>query len=60
VARNESHVSVGGLSPILCKTQNWKKIVGRKNNTCEESIQGVHAEKPNHIRVRVFVGDFNG
>jgi hypothetical protein len=26
----------------------------------EESMQGMHAGKPNHIRVRVFVRDFNG
>jgi hypothetical protein len=38
------------------KTQNWKKEKGRKISTCEESMQGVHAGKTNHIRARVFVG----
>jgi hypothetical protein len=42
------------------KTQNWKKAAGRKINTCEESMQCVHARKPNHIRVGVFEGDCNG
>jgi hypothetical protein len=26
----------------------------------EESVQGMHAGKPNHLRVRVFVRDCNG
>jgi hypothetical protein len=72
VARDEPHVSVGGLlgsMPILRKylflegkTQFWRRTTGRKSNMCEgkshakeESMQGVQAGKPNHVRVRVLV-----
>jgi hypothetical protein len=37
-------------NPRMRKVQN-----GRKRNMCEENMKGVHARKPNHIRVRVFV-----
>jgi hypothetical protein len=45
----------GGDAIFEGKTQNGKRTAGRKSNTCEESMQGMHVGKPNHIRVRVFV-----
>jgi hypothetical protein len=31
-----------------------------KTHANEESMQGMHAVKPNHVRVRVFLIDCNG
>lgn len=52
---------------LVGKTQFWRRIDGRKKNTCkgnphenEESMQGTHAGKLNHVRVRVLVRDCNG
>jgi hypothetical protein len=43
------------------------KTADRKSSTCKENLhakeeimQGVHAGKPNHVRVRVFVRYCNG
>jgi hypothetical protein len=49
------------------KARSGRKTAGRKSNTYkvkphakEESMQGMHARRPNHARVRVLVRYCNG
>jgi hypothetical protein len=75
VAQYEPHVIFGGLfgadltwrkGPFLGDNANFGEGQLARKETCEgkpqakeESMQGVHARKPNHVRVSIFVRDCN-